>query len=79
MTQDSFGLASNTDVYNSSSDRFEEVQRIICDAVLYFYNSNFMYFLHSDWFVGKLYTSIKSKHNNLQFLPLKWPDLILLF
>ena len=33
VTQESFGLASNPDVFNSSSARFKEVQQIICDAV----------------------------------------------
>ena len=34
VTQDGFGLASNPDVFNTSSARFEDVQKRICNAVL---------------------------------------------
>ena len=36
VTQDAFGLASNPDVFNTSSARFEDVQKRICNAVLWF-------------------------------------------
>ena len=39
-------------------------------------NLRYIHFLHSDWLAGKLYTSIKSTSNDLQFLPLKWCDVM---
>ena len=52
---------------------FKEGKYVICPTInvdINVHNSNYIHFLHSHWCVGKLSTSIKSTHNNLQFLPL---------